>query len=107
MVRYEEKAGVSYECPEHGRMSEAEAARPDRRRVDHPEHGPAFFLLRLELIDEDPNLLLSGAALFLEDEAPAMRKMGSQLGVYWRARLKALEEERELRRANPKRTVAG
>lgn len=68
--------------------------------------GEAWFVSGMAMVDEDPRLLESGLPVFLEEEAPIMAALDpAARATFWRGRLMALASERELRAADPKRTV--
>lgn len=70
-------------------------------RLAKTSGGREYWLVsNLAVIDEYPALLASGMPIFLDIEPSPTR-------VTWAQRVKALDEEREMREQNKKRTVHG
>lgn len=80
--------------------------RATRRRVDTKQFGPCLVVTCWDVIDEDPNMLAAGVAIWSEEEWDTVKAMiDKHRAIAWAARVKALEGERELRRLDPTRTV--
>lgn len=98
--------GAHWRCEEHGVVTRKELDQPTRRLRKTKTLGDAFTLSCLDIIDEDPNLLLSGLPLFLEEEWPSILAMSeSQRVKFWADRREVCRLELERRRGNPTRSV--
>lgn len=70
--------------------------------------GGYWIVGNMIVLDEEPSILASLKPVFLEDEVPLLTAMPpDQRDTFWTGRVKALESERELRAADPGRTVYG
>lgn len=72
----------------------------DYRLAKTPGGREYWLVSNLAVIDKHPSLLASGMPIFLDIE-PSPTKLA------WERRVRALEEERQERKANKKRTVNG
>ena len=69
-------------------------------------HGEYYFISSLKLLDEDPRLLATRCPVWLVDEKERLKAMTpAQLRHEWTRRVKALDEYRERKAADPGVTV--
>ena len=107
MVAYEDKAGASYECPEHGSVPAAEAEKPTVRFVETKTRGVVVVVSCLDAVDESPaTVLVPGRPFFLEDEWEAFKTMKpAEATRRWDRRVRDVFEEIAARTADPARTI--
>lgn len=70
--------------------------------------GEAIVVEHMAAVDEHPDLLASGLAIWLRDELPALKALApAQRVLAFAKRRTALDEERALRAKDPARTAYG
>ncbi len=102
-----EPAGPSWVCSEHGSMTRENLERGDKWIITSKTMGEALVIRRVEQFDEDPSVLNCGLPVFTEAclETMKAKETPEQKRWFWQARGRDLVGERQLRKADPTRTV--
>ena len=94
-----------YECATHGWQEENAMADYEMLKTSL---GECWVVRNMSVVDEVPQLLGSMVPIWLDEEIPRLVSMPEpERKTTWARRVRALDSERAMRAANPKRTVAG